>query len=510
MTITSKGCAGASPAGNLRWHSIQWNIVRKNVERLQVRIAKAVRQNRWGKVKALQHILVNSISARLLAVQIVTTNKGKKTPGIDGILWKNGQTKLTAAKLLSRRGYRANPLRRIYIPKRNGKRRPLGIPTMHDRACQALHNFALLPVAETKADPHSYGFRPRRSVADAIEQCHTVLASADRAHWVLEGDIRACFDEISHPWLLANVPMDKRVLKQWLNAGFVEDHAFHSTVKGTPQGGPVSPTLANMVLDGLQAEIAQAVPKGSKVNFVRYADDFICTGKKPEILENVVTPIIRTFLGERGLSLSSEKTRITHIKDGFDFLGFNLRKFKGKLIISPSRKKIGAFHKELRRVIKESLPRQKNFQLVQQLNAKLRGWSNFYRGCCAKKAFSTVDSVVFETLWRQLKRCHANKSSSWIKRRYFTSKGFRNWIFNAEERKGNQRRSHILLSASSFKIRRHIKIRSRATVFDPEYRSYLQKRLAIFTARRLSERNVLQTTTRWVRVFPNQRSLPFG
>jgi RNA-directed DNA polymerase len=238
-----------------------------------MRIAKAVKESRWNKVKALQYLLTRSFYAKLLAVKRVTTNKGKKTPGIDGILWKGARVEWRTVFTLKRRGYRPQPLRRIYIPKKNGKKRPLSIPTMYDRAMQALYKLALAPVAETTADRNSYGFREGRSCADAIAAGFNALSKPNSATWVLEGDIKGCFDNISHKWILKNIPMDKVILKKWLKAGYVENGITYPNRKGTPQGGIISPTLANMTLDGLEEAVKSAVPWRSRVNFIRYADD---------------------------------------------------------------------------------------------------------------------------------------------------------------------------------------------------------------------------------------------
>lgn len=206
--------AGAPPAYDMNWDHLDWAEITEEVTRLQTRIAKATKAGRWNKVQALQHLLTRSRSGKLLAVKRVTENEGKRTAGVDGKIWKTPMSKMKASQALTRRGYQPLPLRRVYIPKSNGKKRPLGIPTMRDRAMQALWLLALNPVAETTADKNSYGFRPRRSTADAIEHCFNALAKRDSAQWVLEGDIRGCFDNISHDWLLKHVPMDKLVLRK--------------------------------------------------------------------------------------------------------------------------------------------------------------------------------------------------------------------------------------------------------------------------------------------------------
>ncbi len=221
----------------MAWNSINWAAASAIVKRLQMRIAKAVSEKRWGKVKALQHLLTHSFYAKALAVKRVTQNRGKNTPGVDGILWLNADAKWRAIDTLHSHGYRAKPLRRIYIPKRNGKLRPLGIPTIRDRAMQALYRLALDPIAEMTADIDSYGFRPERSTADAIEACFIVLAKRGAVKWVLEADIKGCFDNIRHPWLLQHIPLPKRMLRQWLDSGFIERGQLFATAAGTPQGG---------------------------------------------------------------------------------------------------------------------------------------------------------------------------------------------------------------------------------------------------------------------------------
>ena len=377
MTAMRISLTGASLAKASDWDSINWSQVRKQVRQIQVRIAKAVREDRYGKARALQHLLSRSFNAKLLAVKRVTDNKGSRTAGVDGVTWKTAKQKIRAVLDLHKRGYRTQPLRRIYIPKRTGQKRPLSIPTMKCRAMQALYLLGLEPISETLADPNAYGYRPKRSAADAIEQCFNLFARRGTAEWVLEGDIKSCFDEIDHDWLLANIPMDKTILGKWLKAGYVEDKTFFKTEKGTSQGGIISACLLTITLSGLEGRLKNRWPVKNphKVNIVTYADDFIVSGISKEFLEQEVKPSVKAFLGERGLRLSEEKTKITHINDGFDFLGFNVRKYKDKLLIKPGKRETRSFINRLRTIIQNNKT-VKTAALIRQLNPKIRGWTN--------------------------------------------------------------------------------------------------------------------------------------
>jgi RNA-directed DNA polymerase len=446
MNAATRACA---PSG-MAWDGINWADVQRHVRQLQTRIVKATQAGRHNKAKALQWLLTHSFCGKALAVKRVTENKGKNTPGVDKVTWKTLRAKTNAIASLKRRNYSPLPLRRVMIPKKNGKTRPLGIPVMKCRAMQALHLLALEPIAETTADLNSYGFRPERSTADAGEQCFTCLAQKASAQWVLEADIQGCFDRISHDWMIANIPTDKVVLKKWLKAGFVYQNKLFPTDSGTPQGGIISPVLANMTLDGLELMLSKKFPKakrtGRKMNMVRYADDFIITGNSKEWLEQEVKPAVVEFLAERGLVLSPEKTRVTHIKDGFDFLGWNIRKYSGKLLMKPSKANAKAHIGKIREVIKANRP-AKQTDLIKQLNPVLRGWANYHSHVVAKKTFTRIDSNVWSMLWRWAVRRHPNKGARWVKERYFKTRGTRTWVFAATEEKGDgTKRERILLA----------------------------------------------------------------
>ncbi|MBB72701.1 MAG: group II intron reverse transcriptase/maturase [Legionellales bacterium] len=476
MTTLEQSTVGAPPAKSNAWEAIDWPKVESFVTRLQMRIAKAEREKRFGKVKALQWLLTHSYQAKLLAVKRVTENRGSKTAGVDGKRCETPRQKSQLSQSLKRKGYRAQPLRRVYIPKKNGKRRPLGIPTIKDRAMQALYLQALEPIAETRADPNSYGFRRMRSTNDAIEQCFRVLCHKQSAHWVLEGDIKACFDQISHSWLLANIPLDKAVLKQWLEAGFMDKNIWYPSKEGTPQGGIISPTLANMALDGLEA-VANAVrPRGHRINVVRYADDFIITGISKEVLEDEVKPVVEEFLMERGLTLSREKTAITSIDQGFDFLGFNIRKYDGKLLIKPTKESIKRLLEKARNIIKHYVG-QETSVLIKCLNPVLRGWCYYYRSVVSKQTFSYIDDCVYCALAKWTVRRHPKKNIAWIRKTYFRSELFRNWIFYARvQDKHGEWKNHDLFKLVHVPIRRYTKVIGKATPFDPEYVDYFRRR----------------------------------
>lgn len=490
--MTDVKTAGAASREAVHWQSINWQQAHRNVRRLQARIVQATQAGRWNRVKALQRLLTRSFSARALAVKRVTENQGARTSGVDGILWKTPQDKAAAVNDLQPHGYQPQPLRRIYIPKADGVNwRPLGIPTMKDRAMQALYLLALEPVAETTADPNSYGFRKERSCHDAIGQCFIILGRRNTATWVMEGDIKACFDRISHDWLLQNIPLERTILRKWLKAGYMERSQLYSTDEGTPQGGVISPVLANMALDGLEPLLLQHFPKpkhppAPKVNFVRYADDFIVSGASRELLEQRVKPLIEQFLRERGLELSPTKTLITPLDQGFDFLGQNIRSYQGKLLIKPARKNVKALLMKVRQRIKQGHAYSAGL-LIHQLNPVLRGWALYHRHIVCKDTFAKVDHHIFWMLWRWACHQHPTKSSGWIKRRYFQRVGNRDWIFT-DQLEGKQQRLHPCMQVA---VRRHTKIQGPANPFDPQWEVYFERRLGLKMADTLYGRRQL-------------------
>ncbi|MBI5277796.1 MAG: group II intron reverse transcriptase/maturase [Burkholderiales bacterium] len=480
--IHMSGTGASSPAAQM-WDQANWLHIEAEVKRLQMRIAKAVREGRWGKAKALQRLLTRSHSGKMLAVKRVTENRGKRTPGVDGKVWLSPANRWRGMVSMRHHGYRAMPLRRVYIPKSNGKKRPLGIPCIRDRAMQALWKLALEPIAETLADPNSYGFRPERSTADAIEQCFNALAKRASAEWILEGDIRGCFDNFSHSWILEHIPMDKVILRQWLEAGYVDEGFLFETRAGTPQGGIISPVIANMTLDGLEAVVHASVGRSArarrsiKTHVVRYADDFVATCASKEVLESQVLPAIRGFMAERGLELSEAKTKITRITEGFDFLGQNVRKHGDTLLIKPAKKSIKSLLAKVRDTVKGNKSATQEL-LIRQLNPVIRGWAMYHRHVVAKRAFSSIDAHIWRMLWQWAKRRHPNKNAQWVRNRYFRINGNTAWNFATKGSADGTTIGIELFHASTVEIIRHVKVPAAAHPFDPGWIEHLNRRRA--------------------------------
>ena len=488
MTAAMTGASSAKP--NIIWSKLDWKVLEGIVFRLQMRIAKAVREGRRGRVRALQRLLTTSFAAKCLAVKRVTSSSGTKTPGVDGKTWRTDQQKIQGVLALKRCGYKPQPLRRIYIPKKSGAAlRPLSIPTMMDRAQQALYLLSLEPIVEERADPNAYGFRLKRSTHDAIEQCFKALGKDKSATWILEGDIKSCFDRIDHKYLLREIPMDKIILGKFLKCGFMEKNQLYPTTAGIPQGGVYSPALAGLAVSGLEGLVRGQSEKQrdkEKINMIAYADDFVVTAASKELLENNVIPILVKALAKVGLELSVEKTRITQINDGFDFIGFNVRKYRdGKLLIKPAKANIKRFLQEIRTIIKKgvALPTE---QLIHMLNSRLTGWVNYYRTVVSSKVFAKIDSEIFQALQRWGYKRHARKGKRWIVKKYFTTLGEDNWVFHCKV-KDKECKSKLLYlkNATNTKIRRHVKIRNEATPFNPLYKDYFKQRAEAANRRKI-------------------------
>jgi len=473
------------------WTQLDWEKCNRYVRRLQARIVRATKEGKWGKVKALQRLLTTSHSGKALAVRRVTENRGKSTPGVDGETWSTPEAKAAALENLKRRGYKPQPLRRVNIPKANGKLRPLGIPTMTDRAMQALHKLALEPVAETLADGNSYGFRPKRATHDALEQLFINLARSDSPQWILEGGIKGCFDHIDHEWLVRHVCMDKAILRKWLKAGVFENGQLKPTESGTPQGGIISPVLANIALDGLEEALerrfaysrragkhSRMISAQNQVHLIRYADDFVITGKNRELLEEQVLPLVRSFMAERGLQLSVEKTKVTHIEDGFDFLGQNVRKYNGKFLIKPSPSSATSYLRKIREVVRANKAATQS-DLIGMLNPIIKGWGDYHRHAVSKDIFQKLDHLVWTIIWQWAKRRHPKKSSPWVYDKYYRAIDGRRWMFAYDTGAvfpDGKPILRVLRTLGTIPIVRHTKVKAGANLFDPEWDPYFDKR----------------------------------
>lgn len=464
------------------WSDIDWNKAESNLADLQYEILKAHRKKDYNKVATLQHALVRSFAARCLAVRKVTSNRGASTPGIDGKTYNTDVEKFEAVKAaynLSK--YKADPVRRVYIPRPDGKKRPLGIPTMKDKVVQTLYLFALDPIAEEQADTRSYGFRKFHGVHDCVTYLKLVCGSytATRRH-ILDADIEQFFPSVSHQWLLDNIPMDKKILREFLKAGFCEDFKFHPMNEGFPQGSPISPLLANMSLNGLHEWL------GNEYLFVRYADDFLVLGKTKQALEEDALPRIREFLEPRGLRLNLEKTLLRNISQGFDYLSFNFREYpdstrikgtkQGIFLVKPSSKNIARFKRELSKIVKKHRKLPINV-LIQTLNRKLRGWSEHYRTVTAQKTFSSISEHVWKICYRMLRKRHRERNAKWIFEKYFTKVEGNKWILCSKSKKGHEEVIEIKLFQIAYvEITRHSLCRS-INPYDPANYDYFHARI---------------------------------
>ena len=478
--------------GQTTWSDIDWAAAETAVRRLQDRIYRAAAAGNRRRVRNLQKLLVRSTSAKRLAVRRVTQqNAGRNTPGVDGVVCRTPESRMRLAAGLSLRDHRPQPVRRVHIPKSDGRTRPLGIPTIRDRALQMLVKMALEPEWETRFETNSYGFRPGRCTMDAIVALHATLAPAGASAWLLDADISGCFDNIGHKPLLARLPVFTTI-RRWLKAGTVELGAWKPMTAGAPQGGPLSPLLANVALDGMERlfgaeddrgrHIRPSLRRGADrgISLVRYADDLVVTAPTREVLETYVVPKLSAFLAERGLKLSEAKTRIVHVDQGFDFLGFTVRRYGGVVLTRPQQEKavrhLRAIHDHLRRH-RQATPSQ----IIGDLGPLIRGWANYYRHGASKHTFHSADHHVRAKLWRWAKRRHPTKTAAWIRSKYFDG----GWNFVD----GRTR----LARHDGVPVTRHSKVQGKRSPLNPEDRGYweLRRRRRLAEASRSPKRSAL-------------------
>lgn len=411
------------------WSAINWKKAIKEVLKLQQKIYAAAMANDIKKVIELQRILTNSFYARALAVKQVTSSAGGKTPGVDGVIYNTDESKILAVHALKSKDYKATPVKRIIIPKKKGGIRPLGIPTIFDRAIQALHVIALSPISEVKADVNSYGFRTGRSQHDAYQAISSAIATR-YIKWILDADIKTFFDSISHAWIESNVIIDKEVLHEFLKAGFLElgkdISLVNPTNMGVPQGGVISPIISNIVLNGLENAISKVISQrvnldSNSVIVVRYADDFVVLARAEFIL-NIVKPVIVAFLKERGLSLNNEKTKVLNLKkENLNFLGFKFEittsNSRSVLITRPGQSNVEAVKAKIKAIYSSSNVSSSFIEVVLESNSLITGWCNYYRVINSSNLFSGLTKFLWEAqyAWAQNKFPHWNSRKIFIK-----------------------------------------------------------------------------------------------
>jgi RNA-directed DNA polymerase len=468
------------------WQYVDWQKANRMVRNLRQRIFAATRAGEWKQVHSLQKLLLRSYSNRLVSVRRVTqVNQGKYTPGIDKVVIKTPEARGRLVDVLQHhQPWRARPVRRVYIPKANGKLRPLGIPVVIDRCIQAMVKNALEPSWEARFEGSSYGFRPGRGCHDAIGKIYDLARPNKRKKWVVDADIQGAFDHISHEFLLTTLgPVPGRgLIRQWLKAGYIEEGRTYDTPEGTPQGGVVSPLLANIALHGMEEALGvvydgRGTLRGNRA-VVRYADDFAVFCESQEDAERVID-ILKDWLAVCGLTLSTEKTRIVHLTEGFDFLGFTIRQYPDRrtatgyrLLITPSAQSVQRLRERMR--IEWRKMRGTNVQaILTQLNPIVRGWANYCRIGVASRVFSNLDRFMYGRAYRYVKHTHPHKSWQWRQNRYWGKLNLKRndrWVF------GDKASSRYLLKFAWFPIERHQLVKGSASPDDRRLAAYWASR----------------------------------
>src|SRR5215468_4265510 len=480
-TPTGAAVVNGPEDGPCSWESVSWLLAEENVRRLRQRIFTASQAGDLKRVRNLQKLMLRSRSNVLVSVRRVTElNAGRKTAGIDGEVALTSEAKGDLAGWVQRREpWTARPVRRVYIPKANGKRRPLGIPVIADRALQAVVLSALEPEWEARFEPRSYGFRPGRGCHDAIEAIYQVGKGASPARrWALDADLAAAFDRIGHSFLLSQLGTfpARELVAGWLTAGVVEDGRLTPTGEGTPQGGVISPALLNVVLHGMEdaagvcyqrsgTDAAHAAA-GSPV-LVRYADDLVVFCHSRQQAEQAKARLA-AWLAPRGLAFNEDKTRIVTLEEGFDFLGFTVRRYRGKLLIKPAKAAVRRIRERLRTEMR-SLRGANAQAVIARLNPIVRGWSAYYRTVVSSETFTALDHYLWKLTYKWARHSHPNKPTRWIIRRYFgafnKSRQDR-WVF------GDRDSGAYLTRFAWTKIVRHQMVRGTSSTDDPALTEY--------------------------------------